>query len=100
MFIRPAFSLLKSFILAYRNDTLKEDSNGNFYEDVDNIRITLIEKELRNPDKNWAGTDTIRIQAYKGDETKALHLGAEIPIQNDGTFLKLIEGLCRLYRNK
>lgn len=77
---------------------MNNDKNGNPYEDVGNIRVTIVDKSTRNPEKDWAGSDTLRFQAYKGGESNALHLGAEIPLENNETIIEIIEALCKLYR--
>ncbi|MBL7837498.1 MAG: hypothetical protein JNM67_08280 [Bacteroidetes bacterium] len=79
---------------------MQQDKNKNIYEEVGNIRVTFIDKDTRSPDKDWSGKDTLRFQAYKGADTNALHLGAEIPLDSNETIIELIEALCRLYRHR
>ena len=79
---------------------MQQDKNKNIYEEIGNIRVTFIDKNTRNPDKDWSGKDTLRFQAYKGEETLALHLGAEIPLDSNETIIEIIEALCRLYRQR
>lgn len=77
---------------------MNADKNGNVYAEIGNIRITLVDNKNRNPDKDWAGKDTLRFQAYKGENTSALHLGAEIPLDSKETIVEVIEALCKLYK--
>ena len=76
---------------------MKKDKNGNAYQDIGNIRITLVDKSTRKSDKNWSGKDTLRFQSYKDEDNSSLHLGAEIPLENNKTIIELIEVLCKLY---
>jgi hypothetical protein len=79
---------------------MEQDKNGNPYEEVENIRITFVDKNTRNPEKDWSGDDTLRFQAYKGEDSYALYLGAEIPLSSNETIIEIIESLCRLYRHR
>lgn len=74
----------------------KRDSKGNIYIDVQNIRITFVRHENRSNLKDWPNADVLRIQAYRGDESNALHQGAEYPIYNNESINKLIEALLGL----
>jgi|ADurb_Gel_01_Slu_FD_contig_21_635172_length_667_multi_3_in_0_out_0_2 hypothetical protein len=77
---------------------MKQDGNGNIFEDVANIRITYKKQSNRTADKDWAETDVLSFRAYKNADTDALHMGAEVTLKNKETILELIEALCRLYR--
>jgi hypothetical protein len=76
---------------------MEKDSRGNVYFEVDNIRITYVESCNRNPDKDWPGTDVIRIQAYRDGESSLLHRGAEIPIDTSEKINELISALQEIY---
>lgn len=75
------------------------DSAGHLYADVDNIRITYIPSTDRDQNSDWAGSDVIRVQAYKqpGTSDKSLHRGAEFPIGSAEEFVNLLSGLCSVY---
>jgi len=73
------------------------DSSGNLYAEVDNIRITYVQAARRADDKEWAGSDVMRIQAYKG-EGKRLFPGAEFLVSDDLSFVRMVEALCEVYR--
>lgn len=77
---------------------MKQDGNGNIFEDVANIRITYKKQSNRTADKDWAETDVLSFRAYRGGDNDALHMGAEVALKNKETILELIEALCRLYR--
>lgn len=79
--------------------TIKTDKTGHQYTDVGNLRITYIPRQSRNKAKDWAGSDVIRISAYKKDPTvsTALHRGAELPITDARTFIALVSSLCAIY---
>jgi len=79
---------------------MKKDSKGNSYEEVENIRITYVESKNRAESKDWAENDVIRFQAYKGGDTKSLHIGAEIPIEGPTTLIEIIEALCKIFKEK
>jgi hypothetical protein len=51
----------------------------------------------RSPDKNWAGSDVIRVQSYKGPNDKSLFMGAELPISSPEVFGDFIAALCAVY---
>ena len=78
-------------------EEIKQDNKGNNYINLNNLRITYVRQETRDPDRDWAGADMIRIQAYTGNGSQ-LHRGAEIPVTDVSTFIELIESLTRLYR--
>lgn len=77
---------------------MSKDGNGNLYENVGNIRVTYKKQSNRDESKDWSETDVLSFRAYKGSDTDALHMGAELTLKNDETILELIEALCRLYR--
>ena len=76
---------------------LSTDTAGNLYVDIENVRITYVCAAHRRPDTEWAGTDVLRIQAYREPGSRALHMGAEIilPVNGPGV-LRVIEGLACL----
>lgn len=79
---------------------METDSKGNIFVDVGNVRISYIESQKRLMSKDWAETDVIRIQAYKGRDTKALHMGAEIPIEKTEKIIDLMEALIKIYKER
>lgn len=70
------------------------------HEDVDNIRVTYVPADERSADANWAGFDVIRVQAYRQDPSisQSLHRGAEFPISDSAALCRLMETICRVYR--
>ncbi len=79
---------------------MERDNNGkgNLYFDLVTARITYVERAKRPSEKDWPGSDVIRIQAYKNpSKSKALFPGAEIPI-NEDAILEMIQHLCELVR--
>ncbi len=79
---------------------IKKDGSGNLFTDVENIRITYQPKSKRSAEKDWAGSDVIRIQAYRGDkvQSRSLFPGAELPIQDEAAFIEFLQALCTIYR--
>ncbi len=77
--------------------TIQRDSKNQPYVDVENLRITGVSNNTRDPDKQWGQSDMIRFQAYKGDGTKALHMGAEIPVQSANDLLGIIQGMIAVH---
>jgi len=75
------------------------DSKGNVYIEVGNLRISYIEQKNRTSIKDWPNADVIRIQAYRG-EGKALHQGAEYPVENDKNIYSLFEAFSTLMKEK
>ncbi len=73
------------------------DGKGHTFVDVENIRITYIPAADRDPDKDWVGSDVLRIQAYRGPDDRSLFQGAEFPISSSRSLVELISGLCILY---
>ena len=76
---------------------LQQDGPGHLYADVGNIRITYIPANDRAADKNWAGSDVIRIQSYKSVKDRALHPGAELPIKSPEEFGEFVAAICQVY---
>lgn len=74
------------------------DGKGNQYVEVDNIRLTFVPAQKRRRSKDWSGKNVIRVQAYRGRrDGKAMHRGAELPIEDGDTVLKLVSAICELY---
>ena len=63
-----------------------EDSTGNTYFNVRNVRITALRQTWDNENPG------LRIQAYKG-EGSALFQGAEIPVRDKKDAYELIEAI-------
>src|SRR6266496_3258337 len=76
---------------------MKRDGRNHLYTDVDNIRATYVPALDRDPSADWSGFDVIRIQAYRGDEGKYLHRGAELPVSSSEVFVRLVAALCTLF---
>jgi len=76
---------------------MDRDGNGHVYLDVRNIRITYIPQTNRRRNADWSESDVLRIQAYKGDESRALHRGAELPVPSPDALLEFIAALCTVY---
>lgn len=76
---------------------LKEDGPGHLFAEVENIRITYVPAKDRQPAADWAGSDVLRVQAYRGDGGSSLHKGAELPIASSDVFIELIAALCAVY---
>jgi hypothetical protein len=67
------FSLPRTHMAA----TLQTDGSGHLDAEVENIRITYVSASDRKPEADWAGSDVLRIQAYRGSDSKSLFMGAE-----------------------
>lgn len=66
--------------------------------DIQNLRITYVPAADRAESANWAGTDVIRVQAYRdSEENQSLHMGAELPIPTPEVFGLFISALCQVY---
>lgn len=76
---------------------IQKDGSNHPFKKAGNIRVTFIPAKDRAPDKNWAGSDVLRIQAYKNDHDESLHMGSELPISSPDTFVELIAALCDIY---
>jgi hypothetical protein len=77
--------------------TLQKDSRDHLYAEIENIRVTYIPAKDRAAGKDWADSDVIRIQSYKGPNDKALHPGAEIPISSPEVFGQFVAAICQVY---
>lgn len=76
---------------------LQQDGPGHLYAEVENIRITYIPAGNRPAGKDWADSDVIRIQSYKGANDKSLNMGAELPISSPEVFGGFIAAICQVY---
>lgn len=73
--------------------TVTKDDSGNPFIDIDNVRITMVDKTNKPATKDWAGTIRyLRVQAYKG-KGKALHMGAEFPLSDIKKILEFIDSV-------
>ena len=69
------------------------DSAGNPYIDIDNVRITMVDKSTKPASKDWAGSvKYLRVQAYTGNGS-SLHRGAEFPVDNIKKILEFINSV-------
>jgi len=72
-----------------------KDNKGQDFFEVDNIRITLVNKEGERTD--WANSPKyLRIQSYRNKDDKSLHQGAEFPVKDDRAALELINSITKL----
>lgn len=76
------------------------DKNGNVYIEVENIRISYIEQKNRSNLKDWPNANVLRIQAYRGSTSKALHKGAEYPVCDNKSINSLFEAISKLMKEK
>ena len=78
---------------------MSTDGSGHVFREVENLRVTYIPARDRSAAKDWAGSDVIRIQAYKDGEgvSKALHTGAEFPVGSREDLAKLANALHDVY---
>ncbi len=75
-----------------------KDGPGNPYMNFgDWTRLTFVERK-RGDQKDWAGSDVIRIDSYREEGTDALHRGPEIPIGQPDDALEFVATFIRLYR--
>ena len=75
------------------------DNAGNPYIDVENVRITMVDKTNKTPDKDWAGSvKYLRVQAYRGSG-RSLHMGAEFPLENIKDSLEFINSVSDAGKN-
>lgn len=81
-------------------ETPPRDSRNHVYVEVENCRLTFVPAADRAESKNWAGSDVIRIQARRGDDSDALHRGAELPVGDSNAVLNLVAAICRLYSSR
>jgi len=75
----------------------QKDNKGHIYADVGNIRVTYIPARDRDASKEWAGSDVIRVQAYKSHTDNSLHMGAEFPVLSPEDFGQFVAALCQVY---
>jgi hypothetical protein len=75
----------------------ERDNANHIYTEVENIRITYVPARDREEAKNWAGSDVLRVQAYRGGSDRSLHMGAELPVPSPEVFVELITALCTTY---
>jgi hypothetical protein len=73
----------------------QRDSKGHIYGEVRNVRITYIPAADRAPEKDWPGSDVIRINALK--EAGGLHMGAEFPVPTPEHFASFVGTFCQIY---
>jgi hypothetical protein len=73
----------------------QKDGRGNPFVEINNLRVTCVLE--KPPGKKWDKNAKLylRMQAYK-DGSKRLHRGAELPITNQQTLLKLISAIAYL----
>jgi len=77
---------------------MPQDNAGHFYAEVDNIRVTFIPARGRGPEKDWSGSDVIRVQSYNNTEvSQSLRQGAEFPVPSADALVRFIETLCAAY---
>ncbi len=76
---------------------IQQDGSSQFYINIhnDEYRITYVRAIDRAPGANWAGSDVIRIQAYKGSGN-CLNPGPEIPINSENDVYEIISAMCHL----
>jgi hypothetical protein len=72
--------------------TIERDSRGNFYIETGNLRLTWVRTQNREDAKDWAESDVIRIQAYRG-QGRQLHIGAELPVESGADAKDLLEAV-------
>lgn len=75
----------------------QKDSAGHLYAEIANIRVTYIPARDRDEDKDWSGSDVIRVQAYRGSEDNSLHRGAEFPVSSPEAFGQCVGAICQVY---
>lgn len=80
------------------NSDIKKDSKGNLYVEMENIRLTYVQRESRPSEKDWPGKDVIRIQAKRG-KGDSLHRGAELPVENQKSMINVVETILLLYKS-
>ncbi|WP_167597978.1 hypothetical protein [Leeuwenhoekiella sp. ZYFB001] len=77
---------------------MERDSKGNIYTEIKNIRLTYVKSANRAPDKDWPGSDVIRIQAYRDGTSKSLHRGAEIPVDKKEDVIDIVSELLKIHK--
>lgn len=78
---------------------IEKDSSGNSYVEVGNVRLTYVPAARRDPGKDWADQDVVRINAYKG-HGKAMFQGAEFPVGGPAEALEFVGAFCLLTRTR
>jgi uncharacterized protein (DUF427 family) len=80
---------------------MKFDASRNAYIDLENIRITLVNKTDKPTQKDWAGSiKYLRVQAYRNpSKSKALHRGAEFPLSDMTKILDFIKSAAEAGKN-
>jgi len=73
------------------------DGRGNKFVEMEGVRITYVREDTRDPEKRWAGGDTLRFQAYHDPESNsALRWGPEILLGDRRAALTLLAALAGL----
>jgi len=75
----------------------QRDNKGHIYARVGNIRVTYIPAEDREPDKDWSGSDVIRVNAYKDSTSNSIFQGAEFPVATPTDFADFVAAICQVY---
>ena len=72
------------YFLEEKKMRIENDGRGNPFITVGNLRVTYVDGEKREGEKDWAGQSVIRMQAYKGnpEESQSLNMGPEYPVRN------------------
>jgi hypothetical protein len=68
-------------------------------EEIGNLRITFVPADERNPSADWAGSDVIRIQAFRQDPSisKSLYIGPEFPCDSEADLENLVGAIRRAF---
>lgn len=53
----------------------------------------------RRPEADWAGSDVLRIPAYRGSDSRSLFMGAELPVQSPEVMVDMVAALCAVYND-
>jgi hypothetical protein len=71
------------------------------YEEVGNLRITFVPADERKPGADWAGSDVIRVQAFRQDPaiSKSLNMGPEFPCNTEAELENVIGAIRRAFEN-
>ena len=73
---------------------IEQDTNGNEFVRVDNIRTTRLEN------CSWeSGATAIRIQAYRDELSNSLHMGAELPLKDLQHAFRFVSAISILMSN-
>jgi hypothetical protein len=76
---------------------IQKDSKDQIYTEIENVRITYVPATGRGGDKDWAGSDVIRIQAKEGPNSNRLYPGAEFPASSPEDFADFVAAICTVY---